>query len=191
LLYKQTTDNYLKLDDDLRRYIYVYFEEVTTDWSAAKDKRKRRRKLDVKVCTAEDFGSDTDTAKLFSSWGGAPLLCPDLRLKPELYGTFGSEFTKDFRFVVEKCNNSTYLVAGDEKCRSHDEIQSFISDVEVEAWDVRKIMEFDSYENPPYFEIQEMKTSELLGQDLLTKNYFMLAEHTVATEDYFLNLGLV
>ena len=36
-----------------------------------------------------------------------------------------------------------------------------------------------------------MKTSELLGQDLLTKNYFMLAEHTVATEDYFLNLGLV
>jgi hypothetical protein len=49
------------------------------DWRNPYEDRYQTKRIPARQCTQEDFGTNEKQKKVFSSWKGFSLLCPDLK----------------------------------------------------------------------------------------------------------------
>ena len=83
-------------------------------------------KFHMHLCKQEDFGTDEQSIKLFKSWTGYMIMCPELvndeGQELKFNGAKGMMRTSSVTFRVERCSNADY-------CASDDEIDEYIKDV--------------------------------------------------------------
>ena len=79
-------------------------------------------------CKQEDFGKDDLAKKLFASWKGYMIMCPQVENKDgkklKLDGAKGMMKTSSFTLRVERCS-------GEDFCESDTEIDKYISDISI------------------------------------------------------------
>jgi hypothetical protein len=82
-------------------------------------------------CKQEDFGSDEQAIKLFQSWTGYMIMCPEVinseGKELKFNGAKGMMRTSSVTFRVERCSSASY-------CKTDEEIDEYISDISVQTW---------------------------------------------------------
>jgi hypothetical protein len=84
-----------------------------------------RRRVPVKWCTQDDFGTDETDKKFFNSWVGFSIVCPDFS-SGTMFNFFNDGLYVKYstlNLIIDKCNSSLY-----DFCKSEEEINQFLSD---------------------------------------------------------------
>ena len=122
------------LDDHFKDHIDVSFSLMTNDWHKSEaEGRFSHLTFPVKQCTHEDFSHDGNidngVKKMFASWDGITILCPDLPkdIDPALYGDTGSMKSQFWKFSIAQCTNRP-------TCKNDTEIEKYIKDIQVDNW---------------------------------------------------------
>jgi len=112
----------------------------------------------------EDFGYHRDSDSIFKSWEGFTILCPDLPLGEgfTIKGDLGSMQSKRMLFQVNMCDNDTREAEGLEPCYSHEVIEEYISDLQVDAWAQFEKINYSDYEGKPIYRVQDIIASYLM-----------------------------
>ena len=102
--------------------------------------------FEMRLCTKEDFGTDEYSAKLFYSWSGWIILCPESINKdgkrPTLNGYRGSNQTSYLQLRAETCK-------GADNCADEDEITEKTRDIQVNTWVLHEEIDFSKYGERP------------------------------------------
>jgi len=89
--------------------------------------------------------------------------------------------------VLIRCSNSS---KSETVCRSEEEIDIFMEDLQVDVWQLGEKIDFLKYGQKPVFKAAELVASELLNDPRVTiERLLLLRRHEIETEDDFISLG--
>lgn len=156
----------------------------------------KQQELPARACTLEDFGTHPEGAKVYKEWNGYSMICPDFtnfdikktRLDSQtwlLRGSMSSFRISRGEFVIERCQEK-YLNKG-EKCEKHENINTFLSDLQADTWIFQEKIDYLKYFEKPIFKIVEYVRGGILDNpEKLERSVIYLRRHEIDTEDdYF------
>ena len=90
-----------------------------------------------------------------------------------------------YQFVAQKCRNDT----NDTQCASPEEIDEYISDIQIEHWTQEEHVDFTIYNTKPVFSYLKHISSQLLNPKH-TENYIITFKvNEIETEDDWFDFG--
>ena len=163
--------------------------------SGGKPIEQKEHIIPARLCTSADFSKNEEYEEIFaiSEKLSLNLYCPAFENfdgNVSISGTRNNMLQRYFEFQILRCDHiSGKRVGHTHKCASEEEIDEYISDLEVSVYVMNQIIDFTIYGREPTFSIQQY-----LGSTLLNKNFVMIDDislelNTVDTEDDFIQLG--
>jgi hypothetical protein len=131
-LRKQISGEALKVNDDLKSYLDMYFIQIENNWNIIPGKNTPTvKKYPVKLCDVHDFEFDLDAESIIKTWKGFDLICPDIPSPKSLYlsGEQSSVISSVFGFTIDRCHDKAI-------CKSKSVINDFIKDIQLDTWEV-------------------------------------------------------
>ena len=83
---------------------------------------------------------------------------------------------KNFSFNINRCT-------GKPNCKSKEEIDEWIKDIQIDSWVVQQSMDFEVYNEKPIFNDQKYLRSWLLSPTVSTNVYQMITKNFISTKD--------
>ena len=189
IIRKQRADGVPITTETLNRHIEFFYEELESNWYNPPETRFNLTRVPARECTAEDFGTSANGKKIFDSWAGFYLVCPDISetKKLGLKGDISSMISTGYKFRVEYCDfrNSS------KNCASENEIRDFVSDIQLDTWIAHEKMDFLDYVQKPTFFVTSLVSSSLLDYDsnVIPNDYMTVVQNYIETEDEYLQFG--
>lgn len=178
---------------DLNEYIDYYFIQENADWyKPVNDGRFTSTRVEARLCTKEDFGTDDRNMgeKIFNDWAGFLLLCPDLK-KPDDLQVFGdpsSMVSKAVVFNIDQCNPEKAKKRGI-TCKNQTEIDAYVKDIQADTWVAYFKMDFLDKDYQPTFKVNDIYDSQMLDNSrssVVKRNYMYLRKNDLQLEDDYL-----
>ena len=141
----------------------------------------------VRACREEDFG-DTDYARrMFDTWKGYVLACPDLKNGTELW-FMGDQSSLQSKYVgvkFERCS-------GDD---CNDDIDDWLVDVQVDMWIIEDLIDQLKYEGRPTIQVQKKLNSHIFAEALVSGiipvQNMAVVKNDFAMEDDWFQIGQI
>ena len=122
---------------EIQKYINITYAEMSIDRTKPDiASRMKRVNYQVRQCTEEDFNKDEETRRIFRSFLGEYLVCPDIssQATPTFYGTPQSVQSRHIDINFEKCDAT---VPGN-TCADTGDALNYLQDIIVETYAVSK-----------------------------------------------------
>lgn len=95
---------------------------------------------------------------------------------------------KHLQFSIRRCNQHERK-PGQRPCKQSHEIDEYIKDIQVDSWVIQQRIDFSLYEVKPIQVGMQLLDTHILNNDYTAENVMTLRQHTITTEDAFLQLG--
>lgn len=181
-------------EDVLTAHLTVTAVQQDIDWYKVNtDQFNIETYFRMRRCTQDDFGDDALAEKLFASWAGYMIMCPELVNEDGKELTFsgakGMMRTSSVTFRVEKCRQGS-------RCRSEQEINEYIQDISVQTWIIQEQINFRDQQGRPtskkmdLVDVQSLPFSTKKGERQLLHHSTSYLQHNMfSTEDSWIWLG--
>ena len=123
--------------DGLDRYINFYYVQTIEDWTKWFQDPSASPYTDIYYraieCEQSHFGDSEDAKKLFQSWQGFLLICPDIYNQTHFHlsGKLGDNKTTHLSFRVERCIDNDHEYTGNNFCHPNETIDEYVHDMQV------------------------------------------------------------
>jgi hypothetical protein len=64
------------IDDVLRTYIDIHFEQITNDYSTGTKNNPKTERFEARACEQRDFGNTPPDIANYKKWDGFSIICP-------------------------------------------------------------------------------------------------------------------
>ena len=64
------------INDELRTYIDIYFEQIYNDYSTGAKNNQKVERFEARACEQRDFGNTPTDIANFKKWDGFSIICP-------------------------------------------------------------------------------------------------------------------
>jgi hypothetical protein len=120
----------LPIDKDFYKNLDVYYIERTIDWYKPAGKRVTKRRFEAKPCELEDFGDPKYGKKIYDTWDGFSIMCPDVPKGQEIHlqGDPSTMVGTSFDFIIDRCNPKNPKLKG-ESCNGSGITNEWVKDV--------------------------------------------------------------
>lgn len=119
----------------------IYYEQENDNWYINTTVLKR---YEVKYCNQDDFGWDDQSIRIYNSWVNYMVICPDFKQGDGLY------IADDGLQMIYSQINIKFAKCDSKKknniCKSDNEIESFLKDLNVNTLSVQDIIDFTQFE---------------------------------------------
>jgi hypothetical protein len=84
--------------------------------------------------------------------------------------------TRSFEFTINRCNQTLQDIQKRPKCKSDEEINEWIKDVNVEIWGIEEKIDYSDYSDKPFYRMNTLYNSVLLNPIQIQTNYMFLSK---------------
>ena len=180
--------------EQVKPYIKIAYKYTDIDWNVKPKGKFIEHYLPAKECTPDNFPGE-EGELLYSQWFGYSMICPDFENSDledktwKLKGSVSSFVIKRGEFVVERCQNITEGPDKHSYCESNENINKFISDLQVDAWVFQEKIDYVKYNTKPIYRIAGIISGDILDPFKVLRNLIYLRKHNIDTEDDTLQIG--
>ena len=143
---KQTINGPVYVNETIDKYIDIFFTQTNINWNLPEKTRYTSRRVEARQCQEKDFvggllGNSEIQKYYFNGWINFSLICPDLQDGDGflIKGDSSSLVTESYQFNINRCMKKTKK---GEDCHSIENINEWITDVNVEVWNMQKVIDF-------------------------------------------------
>ena len=105
----------------------------------------------------------------------------------QLQGSIFSQERAYYQFAVQKCVNGTTAI--EKTCASQQDIDDYVSDIQVEHWVQEAHVDFSVYDKKPVFEHLSHISSNLLEPTRMDQHVTTIRVNEIETEDDWFDFG--